>query len=216
MNPNLRDVCLPNWNAAAAPTAVLLFLHGFGSSEQDFAFLALMLGLNLPWASLRASRELGNGRAAWFEITTPGIPEAAPVEEASAAILAWAEENVASRYPVVPIGFSQGGLMASQVLRTRPGRVVAPAVLGGFVLGLPQPGDSALRASLPALFWGRGAQDRVIAPAAITRNTEFLFQHTTVTERVYPGLAHGINAAEVADLHGFISGELDSLVAPRV
>ena len=31
------------------------------------------------------------------------------------------------------VGFSQGGLMATQLLRTRPGRVAATVVLSGFV-----------------------------------------------------------------------------------
>jgi phospholipase/carboxylesterase len=98
--------------------------------------------------------------------------------------------------------------MATQLLRTRPERVLAPVVLGGFVLGAPQPGDDALRAALPALFWGRGAQDRVIAPVAIARTTEFLPGHTSLVERVYPGLAHSINNSELDDVRGFLAAEV--------
>ncbi|WP_104109625.1 alpha/beta hydrolase [Arthrobacter sp. N199823] len=208
MNTTLRDVRSPGWSATDAPQTLVLFLHGYGSNEHDLLQLAPALGLELPWASLRAPLDLGNGGAAWFSITTPGNPDAAPVEEATEAIWAWIDNNVNPATRVVPVGFSQGGLMASQLLRTRPQRVVAPVVLGGFVLGAAQPGDSLLLEQRPALFWGRGAEDRVIAPIAITRSGEFLPVHTTLTEHVYPGLAHGINASELNDVRDFITLEV--------
>ncbi|WP_218712915.1 alpha/beta hydrolase [Arthrobacter sp. BF1] len=208
MNTTLRDVRSPGWSATDAPETLVLFLHGYGSNEHDLLQLAPALGLELPWASLRAPLDLGNGGAAWFSITTPGNPDAAPVEEATEAIWAWIDNNVNPATRVVPVGFSQGGLMASQLLRTRPQRVVAPVVLGGFVLGAAQPGDSLLLEQRPALFWGRGAEDRVIAPIAITRSGEFLPVHTTLTEHVYPGLAHGINASELNDVRDFITLEV--------
>lgn len=213
MTTTLRDVCSTGWITNETPDAVVLFFHGFGSNEQDLSGLSPALGLDLPWASLRAPLELGNGRAAWFEIATPGAPDAAPVQEATAAIWAWIEENVDPATRIIPVGFSQGGLMASQLLRTRPERVIAPVILGGFVLGATQPGDEVLRENLPAVFWGRGAVDRVIAPIAITRTTEFLPTHSTLIEKVYPGLAHGINAAELDDVRDFITAQLGAEVA---
>lgn len=139
MKTSLRDVRSPGWSTHPAHPAVALFLHGFGSNEHDLGPLAPALGLNVAWASLRAPLELGNGAAAWFSITTPGNPDAGPVQEAGEAIWAWVEAHVDPETQVVPIGFSQGGLMASQLLRTRPERVVAPVVLGGFVLGHRRP-----------------------------------------------------------------------------
>jgi phospholipase/carboxylesterase len=208
MNATLRELCSPDWTAESVPDAVAILLHGFGSNEHDLASLAPALGLNLPWASLRAPLELGNGGAAWFPIGTPGDPVPGPVEHATDILWEWVEANVDPGTRVVPIGFSQGGLMATQLLRTRPQRVLAPVVLGGFVLGAPQPGDDALRASMPALFWGRGAEDRVIAPVAIARTTEFLPGHTALVERVYPGLAHSINSPELDDVRGFLAAEV--------
>lgn len=79
---------------------------------------------------------------------------------------------------------SQGGLMASQLLRTRPQRVVAPVILSGFVLGASQPADDRLAESRPPVFWGRGDQDRVIAGPAITRTEAWLPAHTDLTRRV--------------------------------
>lgn len=195
----------------ATPRAAVLLLHGFGSNERDLAGLVPALQLELPWASLRAPLPAGPG-AAWFQITTPGSPDAEPVEAATAAIWAWVDEHLDAATRVVPIGFSQGGLMATQLLRTRPERVLAPVVLGGFVLGAPQPADDVLAATRPAVFWGRGAEDRVIAAHAVTRTADWLPRHASLVERLYPGLAHSISADEIADVREFLSAQLRPVV----
>jgi phospholipase/carboxylesterase len=211
MTTLLRDVRSATWSddLPAAPTAVLL-LHGYGSNEHDLAGLAAALELTVPWASLRAPLESGARGAAWFAITTPGNPDPEPVAAATDAIWAWVDENLDPGVSVTPIGFSQGGLMATQLLRTRPERVVAPVVLGGFVQAAAQPGDATLAAARPALFWGRGADDRVIAESAIARTVAWLPEHTALTARTYPGLAHSINAAEVADVTEFLATHVPS------
>lgn len=209
MSSLLRDVRSPGWEPDAATVpAVVLLLHGFGSNERDLVGLASALDLGLPWASLRAPVELGNGGAAWFTIATPGNPDPEPVADATEAIWEWVDAQVDPAVPVVPIGFSQGGLMASQLWRTRPSRVAAPVVLGGFVQGTPQQGDAVLVRTRPALFWGRGAEDRVITGPAIERTRAFLPQHAALVDRVYPGLAHGISAAEIADVRDFLATEV--------
>jgi phospholipase/carboxylesterase len=206
MTSNLAAELGPEWAAArdAAP-AVVLFLHGYGSNEQDLAGLAPALGLALPWASLRAPIAMGGGGAAWFTITTPGDPDPEPVAAATAAIWAWIDANLHPDTRVIPIGFSQGGLMATQLLRTRPERVLTTVVLGGFVQRSAQPADEQLATELPAVFWGRGVEDRVIGPAAIARTGAFLPVHTSLVECVYPGLAHGISGEEIADVRDFIA-----------
>ncbi|WP_108250398.1 alpha/beta hydrolase [Planctomonas deserti] len=186
-------------------TAVVVFLHGYGSGERDLPGLASALGLNLPWVSLRAPINLANGGAAWFTITTPGDPDPKPVVDATDAIWSWIDEHIDPDTKIVPIGFSQGGLMASQLLRTRPERVVAPVILGGFVLGAHQPGDDQLAEDRPAVFWGRGAEDRVITVPAINRTGAFLPGHSTLSQRIYPGLAHGIDNREIDDVRHFLA-----------
>jgi len=206
--PTLLDVRSSEWAVDVLDaTAVPLLLHGFGSNERDLTGLVPAIGLAGAWASLRAPVELGGG-AAWFEITTPGNPDAAPVVQATDAIWAWVDANLAPRTRVIPIGFSQGGLMASQLLRTRPERVFATVVLGGFVLGVPQSGDEELAVTRPPVFWGRGAEDRVIGAPAIERTSGFLPGHSSLVERVYPGLAHGIGQAEASDVGEFLTAHL--------
>jgi phospholipase/carboxylesterase len=205
----LRAVGGSSWasDAAAAP-AVALLLHGYGAHERDLLGLVPELGLALPWASLRAPVELGNGGAAWFAITTTGDPDPEPVGQATDAIWAWIDAHIDPATRVVPIGFSQGGFMATQLLRTRPERVLAPVVLAGFVLGSPQPSDDRLAVDRPAAFWGRGDADSVIPRDAVERTAAFLPGHTSLVARVYPGLGHGIGEAEIRDVQAFLAGHL--------
>jgi phospholipase/carboxylesterase len=188
---------------------VVLFLHGFGADEQDLPGLAPTLGPDLPWASLRAPLDVGSG-AAWFAVTTPGSPDPQVVESATDTIWGWVDANLDPGTRVVPIGFSQGGLMATQLLRTRPERVLSPVILAGFVLGAPQPADGILADDRPPVFWGRGAEDRVIAAPAVARTESWLPLHASLTARLYPGLSHGISAAEVADVRDFLAEQLRS------
>lgn len=195
--------------AAPVPGApTVLLLHGYGSSEHDLAELGPHVSGGLGWASLRAPLALRPGASAWFAITTPGSPDPDPVAEATAAIWAWVDAELGPDAVVLPVGFSQGGLMATQLLRTRPERVAATVVLAGFVLGAAQPADDVLAATRPAVFWGRGTLDGVIAPHAIERTEAWLPDHATLTERVYPGLGHGIHADEIADVREFVAGAL--------
>jgi phospholipase/carboxylesterase len=200
--------------AASTAGPTLLLLHGFGSHEHDLAGLGDLASDDLPWASLRAPLTLPGGGHAWFPIVAPGNPEPGPVAAATDAIWGWVDEHLGPDASVVPLGFSQGGLMATQLLRTRPERVRAAVVLGGFVQAAEQVGDPELRTAGPPTFWGRGADDAVIAAHAIARTAQWLPEHTTLVEHVYPGLGHGISAEEIADVRAFLAGVLSSHPGP--
>ncbi|WES63818.1 dienelactone hydrolase family protein [Microbacter sp. GSS18] len=195
--------------AEAGAPAVALLLHGYGSHERDLVGLGPHFGL--PFASLRAPLEMPGGGAAWFAITTPGNPDPELVAAATEAIWRWVEDNLPADAPLVPIGFSQGGLMATQLLRTRPERIAATVVLAGFVQAAPQPADEDLRRTRPAVFWGRGDADGVIHPAAVSRTESWLAEHATADVRLYPGLAHGISAAELADASAHVQDRVAAL-----
>lgn len=208
----LHAVTSPDWEDARPP-AVAVFLHGYGSNERDLVALASALPAGVPWASLRAPIALAPGAHAWFRITERGNPDPAAVGAATDAIWSWVDAALPASARVVPIGFSQGGLMASQLLRTAPERVLAPVILGGFVQSAVQPADEALRQSRPAVFSGRGDQDRVMTAAAVECTEAWLQTHATATARTYTGLAHGIDAREAADVRAFLAQQLTA-VAP--
>jgi phospholipase/carboxylesterase len=192
---------------------VALLLHGYGSSEDDLVGLAPYMVPGLPWASLRAPLVLGSCSYAWFHVVTPGDPAPEPVAQATDAIWSWVDANLEPTIRVIAIGFSQGGLMASELLRTRPERVAATVVLGGFVQGAERPADELLAKTLPPVFWGRGSQDTVIAPIAVARTEAWLPSHSTLTRRTYPGLAHAISADEAADARDFLAGAVKPVTA---
>lgn len=210
----LHAALSPGWAADAPPAApaVLLLMHGFGSNERDLAELGPVLAdgqpADLPWASLRAPHSMPRGGHAWFPIVVPGEPEPGPLAFATDAVWRWVDAHLAPRTRIIAAGFSQGGLMATQLLRTRPERVAATVVLSGFVLAAAQAADERLAADRPAVFWGRGSADRVITAAAVDRTSQWLPAHSALVERVYPGLAHGVNGEEIADIRSFLAARL--------
>lgn len=184
---------------------LVLLLHGYGSSEHDLAALGPLLPDDVAWAAVRAPLALGGGAHAWFPIGVPGSPDPAPVEAATAALRAWVEHEVDAAVPVVPLGFSQGGLMATQLLRAEPERYSAAVVLAGFVLAGSVPGDAVLAERRPPVLWVRGDADRVIAADAVARTEAWLPGHSTLRRVVHPGLGHGVSPAVVDDVVGFLA-----------
>lgn len=197
----------PATGRTAAP--LLLLLHGYGASERDLPGLVDHLPAGLAWASLRAPLALPHGGHAWVPITVPGRPDPQAVADATDAVLAWLDEHVPVTTPVVPLGFSQGGLLATQLLRRSPARFAAAVVLSGFVLDAAQPGDEQLAERRPPVYFGHGDADRVITPEATARTSAWLPDRTTVTDRTFAGLGHGIAVEELAEVRTFLAGVLD-------
>lgn len=188
--------------APVAPDApLLLLLHGYGSHERDLVGLAPHLPAGYDVVALRAPLTLGPISFAWFPLAQPGLPDPAQVTAATGALLAWLDAELPGR-TVVPVGFSQGGLMATQLLRAAPGRFPAGVVLAGFTLDAELAGDDAL-ASTPVLY-ARGEADTIITPATVARTAGWLGAHVTLTERTYPGVAHGVSAEMLDDVAAFL------------
>ncbi len=114
-----------------------------------------MLAPALPWAALRAPLGVAPGGYAWFPPIALGDRDPARAIDAA---WQWIDAHLTLDATVAVVGFSQGGLMAAQLLRTRPERVAATVVLSGFVQAAPQPADEQLAAQCPAVFWGREAR----------------------------------------------------------
>ena len=187
---------------------LVLLLHGYGSNEQDLPSLMPHLPHGLAHAAVRAPITMAPGAHAWVPIAVPGRPDPAVVADSTQALLTWLDEHVAADRVVVPLGFSQGGLMVTQLLRARPDRFAAALVLSGFVLDQPAAGDEALAASRVPVFFGHGDADPIIPADATQRASAWLADHADVTERTYTGLAHGISGDELVDVHAFVTWHL--------
>ena len=201
----LQALYSPDWASHTEPDAVVLFLHGYGSNENDLPGIAPFLGVSAPWASVRAPIDMGYGGAAWFPLDGVEWLDHGPIEAATAALWGWVDDNVAPAARLITVGFSQGGMMASQLLRTRPERIGETVILSGFVLDGEQPSDARLGEERPAVFWGRGTADAVIPAPLVTAASAWLGTHTTLTEKVYPGLAHSVHDQELADVKAHLT-----------
>lgn len=188
---------------------LVLFLHGYGADERDLAPLAAALPADFAWASLRAPLALPQGGRAWFPIervpvTSGDEPPADALREATAALLAWIEGNVPAQAPIVPLGFSQGGLMATRLLRVRPERFAAAVVLSGFVAPGREEGDRRLAELRPPLLFGYGEADPVIEPGVFAAAERLLSELVELELVRRPGLGHGIDPVELDAVRAFL------------
>ena len=199
----LADLQSPD---AASARVVALLLHGYGSDERDLAGLAGYLPRGLAWASVRAPIRGPGPGFSWYVLDSDSSWAAVDaIGEATDALWEWVDGVLAPGVLIVPVGFSQGGLMASQLLRTRPERVLGTAILSGYVLPSAMASDVELASSRPPVFWGRGELDPVIPPHAIEATTAWLPGHSTLDARVYPRMGHSVSEEELRHLREFVA-----------
>ncbi|PFG19944.1 alpha/beta hydrolase [Serinibacter salmoneus] len=200
-------IMLPASGAGTDPdaeTPLLLVLHGFGANERDLLPLAEYLGHTGPTAFLRAPLALGPDQRAWFPILDIARPDPAAVQAAADAVLAWLAEHHPGR-TVIGLGFSQGSTVVLQALRTQPSAFAGVVVLSGFVSPATHDGDSALAGCATPAFFGHGDADPIIPTEVTALTAAWLREHTTLTERDYPGLPHAVDGRELADVRAFLA-----------
>lgn len=210
---HLKSIVSSSW-ADADPTGPrFLMLHGYGASEHDLAGLSTLLPRDIPWASLRAPLETEWGGAAWFPLTDRTASfdfkefNVAAATAAAESIWAWVDDYAPASAPLIPIGFSQGGFMSVELLRSRPDRIAAIVFLSGLLDRGPRDQDATLHGTTP-VFWGRGEADPVIPHSMVEHAAEWLGAHTSLTSKSYPGLAHGIHEREMADVNAFLASQV--------
>lgn len=194
---------------------VLLLLHGYGSDERDLAGLVPHLP-GLPWASVRAPLSHPAFGYAWYHLDQLDVlaPAEQAIGQATDALWEWVDAHVAPEASILPVGFSQGGCMATQLLRTRPDRCLGAAILSGYAQASPQAADAVLAERRPRVFWGRGDADPVIPARAIADTAAWIGAHATGEVHVYPRMGHSVNDAELDDLHRWVT-RLTAAVAPH-
>lgn len=182
---------------------LVVLLHGRGSHEHDLMQLAPVLVPGAVYAALRAPLPFFGGGFTWFPPAEPGRPSAEGVAAATRGILAWLD-GVAPTGPVAVLGFSQGGALATHLMRFAPERFVAFVNLSGFVVPGECPADERLGELRPPLFWGRDVADPVIPIEATDATERWLPERCTLTRRRYDGIGHGISMEEVDDVRAFL------------
>jgi phospholipase/carboxylesterase len=179
-------------------------MHGYGSNEDDLMALAPSLPDEPVIASLRAPIAEAGGYA-WFSRAdfATGGPSLENADASARAVLDWLDEQTDAP-SVGLLGFSQGGAMVLQLMRTAPTRFGFGVQLSGYVVAGDAAGDAELARIRPPVFWGRGTVDTVIAAHSIARTAAWMPAHTDADIRVYEGLSHAISPQELSDVAAYI------------
>jgi phospholipase/carboxylesterase len=192
---------------------LLVLMHGVGSNEEDLFGLADFVPAPFHVISLRAPFVLGPGSYAWFEfsIESDGSRHIDSGQEArSRAAVARTVQAAGAQLGVPPDrtvlgGFSQGGIMALSLLRTRPDLMQGAMVMHGRLLpevdtleGPPE----ALQGK--ALWVSHGQQDGVIPLASAQAIRDWATARPLALRyREFPG-AHEIRLEELQAAMGWL------------
>ncbi|MCU1515173.1 MAG: esterase [Microbacteriaceae bacterium] len=185
---------------------LLVLMHGRGSHERDLFSLVPMLPENAVVAALRAPIPLGDGYS-WFPVGTPGQPSLVAADAVTEQVLEWLD-TLPRGGPIWLMGFSQGGCMATHLMRHAPDRFSAYVNLSGFVIPGERHADHELETHRPPMFWGRDVADPVIPQDAIDRTAAWLPSHSSLVVREYAGIGHSISREEMDDVSDFLTGAL--------
>ena len=186
---------------------VVVFLHGYGGRESDWAAWFTHLPPGTVGASLRAPTRVAAGWA-WADLDQPGMTHSRIRRELSAAargVRTWVDRQHARRIALV--GWSQGGALAVHLLRQQPDRFVSVAVVAGLVADTRP--HAGVRARRPPVWYGMGGRDDVIPAAMAARSRRWLSEHTTATVVDLPDADHMLSPTLVGPALEFTAAALD-------
>lgn len=196
---------------------LFLCLHGWGSSEEDMADIMRLIAPYNDFVALRGPLTLaparegspGPGNYAWFHDALPiGDDRDYDAYAAATAVDRWVADNIPADRDVVPLGFSQGGLVAVHLLRINPERYRAVVSLSGFNAPGQVPGtapaDSRLADYDIPVFYTYGKNDGVIPKYELFATAAWLEEHTWLKTKSYHGLDHNVSLEEFADLRQWL------------
>ncbi|MGA9703140.1 alpha/beta hydrolase [Pseudomonas sp.] len=196
---------------------LVIFLHGFGSNEEDLFGIKDALPSTWTYLSARAPMPVDPHGFRWFTKTLDDADyngETADLQR-SAALIADFVTQATAKYHTQPdrvflVGFSQGAIMSYEVGLRQPQRVRGIAALSGSVLPV-------LKAELKpderlnklAIFIGHGTLDQALPYASATRANEVLTGLGLKPEfHGYRGMNHTVSEAEVEDLKAWLEQSL--------
>jgi phospholipase/carboxylesterase len=191
---------------------VVVFLHGYGSNEQDLFSIADQLAPGFIVFSIRAPHVINESGYGWFNLDLqPGSQMRYDYGQATAAskqITAFIG-HVKQRKDCDPdnvfiLGFSQGAIMGYDVVLSNPGLVKGLVALSGGMMEETRRLKQADSGHVTKLFSGHGTQDDVIAVkdgrhAAQTLSARSDFK---VTFKEYPA-GHFLTDAEMLDIRNW-------------
>lgn len=198
--------------AAGAPQpqarAAAILLHGRGSNADDMLGLAREFGQrDIVYRAPEAQRR------SWYPYSflAPLEQNEPHLGDALATVGAAFAQLAADGFPperVVLIGFSQGGCLALEYVARNAKRYGAVVGLSAGLIGPPgTPRDYAGSLAGTPVFLGCSDIDSHI-PLARVHESRDVFEKlgASVTERIYPGMGHTVNADEIAHVTKLLAG----------
>lgn len=202
------DTNLVQWSAPAGERSgkhLLVALHGFNGNENTLQALAADLPDDIVIATPRGPRESPNGFA-WIDLSQqdPHVRND-QLNESAEAVIEFVDSLGGDYSSVGLLGFSMGGALAVQLLRHAPEKFAYAVSLAGFVVTVDNPGDEAMAAKKPAVFWGTGAEDGMASPEFLENVGNWLKAHSDLEHHHYEGLGHATSPEELKDVAAFIA-----------
>ncbi|MCJ7958517.1 MAG: alpha/beta fold hydrolase [Pseudomonas sp.] len=196
---------------------LVIFLHGFGSNEEDLFGIKDALPSTWTYLSARAPMPVDPQGYRWFT-KTPGDGdyngETADLQRSAALIEEFVGKATAKYHTqsdrVFLVGFSQGAIMSYEVGLRKPALVRGIAALSGSVLPMLKaelkPSESLGKL---AIFIGHGTLDQALPYASATQANEVLVGLGLTPEfHGYPGMPHTVSETEVQDLKAWLEKSL--------
>jgi len=186
---------------------VVLFLHGYGADERDLPELMSFLP-ELPWFSPRAPLASQYNGFSWYKASELVSPTVVEVQQSTEVLWDWIDQYLPEKSKLIVIGFSQGALMATQLLRTRPERIQATVILAGFMASGELATDAELAKNKPKVIYARGLEDQAIPKASISQLNTWLQLNTKAVTKTYSGLGHSVDSRVMQDVAVYVDGQL--------
>ncbi|KAB0480494.1 phospholipase/carboxylesterase [Pseudomonas reinekei] len=191
---------------------LVIFLHGYGSNEQDLFGIKDELPKPYTYLSVRAPRVMQEGSYQWFRKKGEGAYNGETDDlKSSGQLLLDFISQATEKYHTQPdkvflVGFSQGAIMSYEVALRHPEAVGGIAALSGRILPVLRseliPDEK--RQSL-AIFIGHGTADKRLPYSDGTEANSLLQSISLEPEfHAYQGVGHSISAEEVQDLSAWL------------
>lgn len=199
-------------NSDSVDQPLVIFLHGYGSNEQDLFGIKDELPARFNYLSVRAPMVMQEGSYQWFRKKGEGAYNGETDDlKTSGQVLLDFVTQAAKKYHTGPdkvylVGFSQGAIMSYEVALRHPEAVGGIAALSGRILPVLkselQPEEK--RQSL-AIFIGHGTADKRL-PFNDGTEAESLLKSLSLKPEfhAYPGVGHSISATEMQDLSAWL------------
>jgi phospholipase/carboxylesterase len=191
---------------------LVIFLHGYGSNEEDLFGIKDQLPVRYTYVSVRAPQALDGDSYQWFHKKGEGAYDGETDDlNSSARRIADFIAKATAKYhtqsdKVFLVGFSQGAIMSYEVALRHPEIVGGIAALSGKVLPVLKSQLKPDRNLEPlAIFIDHGTADQRL-PYTDGSDADSLLKSLALKPEfhAYPGIGHTITANEMQDLNNWL------------